>query len=420
MGDNDGIGYYVLCKMEHRRKVVDTLPRQKRPKYEYVPAKGLYRKRIKDIDGKYVEITAKSPEVLDEKVREAQELIEHASFRKENPLVRDYAEKWLTMHSAHVRPTTMIDYTSCVKIYIIGKIGDMYMSEVRPDDVKMAIVEASKKSTSIYRKTQMLFKMIFQSAVDSGIIDKNPCENLNPKGGIEAKEKTALTDKQMKTLLESVKGLPVETFVMLGLYAGLRREESLGLKWENVFLDTEAPHLSVQTAWHTEHNRPVITTNLKTKAARRNIPIPKPLLDHLAEKKKAAASDFVIANSDGNPLSETQWQRLWKYVVTRTTKERTYTRYDEKGAPVKHEVKPVLGQSAPHNPGVVYTMDFVPTPHQLRHTYITNLLLAGVDVKTVQYLAGHEHAKITLDIYAHLTYNRPEDLKQKIDSAFGK
>lgn len=396
------------------------MPRQKKPKYEYVEKLGRYRKRVKDADGKYVAIYGVTPEELEERVREAQELISTASYHRENPLVKEYAEKWLTMHSAHVRTTTMTDYTSCVKIYIIGTIGNMYMADVRPDDVKLAIVEASKKSTSIYRKTQMLFKMIFQSAVDSGIIGKNPCENLNPKGGIEAKEKTALTDKQMNTLLESVKGLPVETFVMLGLYAGLRREESLGLKWENVFLETDAPHISVQTAWHTEHNRPVITTNLKTRAARRNIPIPKLLLDHLAEKKIVATSEFVIANSEGGPLSETQWQRLWKYVVTRTTKERTYTRYKKDGTKEVHTVAPVLGEKAPHNGNVVYTMDFVPTPHQLRHTYITNLLLAGVDVKTVQYLAGHEHAKITLDIYAHLTYNRPEDLKQKIDLAFSR
>lgn len=393
------------------------MARQKKPKYEYIPSKGLYRKRLKDTDGRYVEITAKTLEALEEKIRDAQEQISHASFRRENPLVRDYAEKWLTMHSAHVRSTTMIDYTSCVKIYIIGTIGDMYMADVRPDDVKLAIVEAAKKSNSIYRKTQMLFKMIFQSAVDSGIIDKNPCESLNPKGGKEAKGKTALTDEQQRTLLESVKGLPVETFIMLGLYAGLRREEALGLKWENVFLDADAPHISVQTAWHTEHNRPVITEDLKTKAARRNIPIPKVLVDHLAEKKAVTKSLYVIANSDGEPLSETQWQRLWKYVVTRTTKERTYTRYKD-GKKEVHTVTPVLGEKAAHNGNVTYTMDFVPTPHQLRHTYITNLLLAGVDVKTVQYLAGHEHAKITLDIYAHLKYNRPEDLKQKIDSAF--
>lgn len=57
-----------------------------------------------------------------------------------------------------------------------------------------------------------------------------------------------------------------------------------------------------------------------------------------------------------------------------------------------------------------YTMDFEVTPHQLRHTYITNLLYAGVDPKTVQYLAGHENSKTTMDIYAKVKYNRPEEL----------
>lgn len=394
------------------------MPRQKKTKYEYIPSRKLYRKRIKDTDGKYVAITASTPEALAEKIAEAEELIANATYHRENPLVRDYAKKWLTMHSANVRPTTMIDYTSCVKIYIIDEIGDMYLSEVRPDDVKMAIVKASQKSSSIYRKTQMLYKMIFQSAVDSKLIDESPCVNLNPKGGIEAKQKKALTDKQMNTLIDAVRGLPVETFVLLGLYAGLRREEALGLKWENVHLEKDAPHISVQTAWHCEHNRPIISSDLKTDAARRNIPIPKPLFHHLVEKKKSAASEYVIANSEGQPLSQTQWKRLWQYVVTRTTKERTYTRY-ENGIAVKHTVCPVLGEHAARNPGVVYTMDFVPTPHQLRHTYITNLLLAGCDVKTVQYLAGHENAKITLDIYTHLTYNRPEDLISKINMAFG-
>lgn len=52
--------------------------------------------------------------------------------------------------------------------------------------------------------------------------------------------------------------------------------------------------------------------------------------------------------------------------------------------------------------------------------YITNLLLGGVDIKTVQYLAGHERATITLDIYAHLTYNCPEDILVKVNSAFAE
>ena len=60
------------------------------------------------------------------------------------------------------------------------------------------------------------------------------------------------------------------------------------------------------------------------------------------------------------------------------------------------------------------------TPHTLRRTYITNLLYAGVDPKTVQYLAGHENSKTTMDIYAKLKYNKPEDLLDVVNAAFGQ
>ena len=57
---------------------------------------------------------------------------------------------------------------------------------------------------------------------------------------------------------------------------------------------------------------------------------------------------------------------------------------------------------------------------QLRHTYITNLIYASVDPKTVQYLAGHENSKITMDIYAKVKYNKPEQLSAVVNTAFGQ
>lgn len=208
-------------------------------------------------------------------------------------------------------------------------------------------------------------------------------------------------------------------FVMIGLYAGLRREEILALKWDCVFLDGDAPYLSVRRAWHTEHNRPVITTELKTKAAKRDVPLPPQLAECLRETKKKSSSEYVIANSEGGPLSYTQFKRVWKYIETRTTKERTYTRYVN-GQKIKHTVKPTLGEKAAHNGNVVYSLDFQVTPHQLRHTYITNLIYAAVDPKTVQYLAGHENSKITMDIYAKAKYNRPQQLSAVVTNAFNK
>lgn len=92
-----------------------------------------------------------------------------------------------------------------------------------------------------------------------------------------------------------------------------------------------------------------------------------------------------------------------------------YERTPEKSAP-KVLLLPQSNRDATHavrylsGRGIDHTMDFEVTPHQLRHTYITNLLYAGVDPKTVQYLAGHENSKTTMDIYAKVKYNRPEEL----------
>ena len=254
--------------------------------------------------------------------------------------------------------------------------------------------------------------------MESRIIHINPTIHLSAKGGgIPQKEKVALTDEQAERLIETVKELPPYVFVMLGLYAGLRREEILALQWDSIYLDVPTPYISVRRAWRTEHNRPVVSTVLKTKAAKRDIPIPQCLVDCLREVKKASISEYVIADSQGQPLSYSQFKRVWQYVVVRSTKERNYYKYVN-GESIKYTVKPTLGGSQKNNPNIVYRLDFEVTPHQLRHTYITNLLYAGVDPKTVQYLAGHENSKTTMDIYAKVKYNKPEELVDTINAAF--
>ena len=106
-----------------------------------------------------------------------------------------------------------------------------------------------------------------------------------------------------------------------------------------------------------------------------------------------------------------------KRVALYGRKERSYYRY-ENGKRVKYTVKPVLGERAAHNGKVVYSLDFEVTLHLLRHTYITNLIHASVDPKTVQYLAGHENSKITMDIYAKAKYNRPDELAGILEDTF--
>ena len=84
------------------------------PKYGTVVLKGVeyYRTRIEDADGRRVALYARTPEELLEKVEEAQRQIEDAVFRRTTPTVAEYCERWLTMQSARIRPTTLIDYCS--------------------------------------------------------------------------------------------------------------------------------------------------------------------------------------------------------------------------------------------------------------------------------------------------------------------
>ena len=394
------------------------MARPRKPRYEYVPKLKLYRKRIKDADGKSVAIYGKTEDQLTANLREAEAHIEKAKHNRTHPTLQIYAERWMEIYLPKVGVGTQADYKYIITNFIIGPLGHRYMSDITQDDVELALLQVNAKSESVYRKTTMLFKRIFEAAEENEIIEKSPCRKLS-KGGIPQEEKVALNDEQTATLLDAISTARTDIipFVMIGLYAGLRREEILGLMWKNVTLDGDAPHISVRTALRWEHNRPVVSSELKTPAARRDVPIPPQLVECLRSVKETAKSDYVFTGKTGAPKTETQFKHMWESVTCRMVKERTYVKYIN-GQRIVRTITPKKGEKARCR-NYCYTIDFEVSPHILRHTYITNLLLAGVDVKTVQYLAGHENSKITMDIYAHLTYNRPQDIILKVNRAFG-
>jgi integrase len=49
------------------------------------------------------------------------------------------------------------------------------------------------------------------------------------------------------------------------------------------------------------------------------------------------------------------------------------------------------------------------TPHELRHRFLSLLLLAGIDIVLVRRIAGHKKASITLDVYGHVLLDEPEE-----------
>lgn len=366
--------------------------KQNIPSYGTVEISGVtyFRTRVTDADGKRVPLYASTCEELYKKEQDARQQVQDILFRRQNPTVEDYCERWLLMRSATVTQDTLRNYRREMYKYIVEPLGNLYLSDVTADDIKLALVPVSKRAKHTFDTVNMLIKSVFYSAERSEVIDYNPAAKISAKGGVPGKPMDALTDEQVKKLVDTVKGLPPYVFVMLGLYAGLRREESLALQWDCVFLDTPTPYISVRRAWRGSHRKePEISTVLKTPASRRDIPIPKCLVECLREAKQFSKSAFVISNRKGGPLSEGEFVGVWYHVKSRTAGEKISYKYVN-GEHIRYTTYSIPGSHRKDFPNHVYSLDFHVTPHQLRHTYITNLLYMGVDPKTVQYLAGHK------------------------------
>lgn len=184
------------------------------------------------------------------------------------------------------------------------------------------------------------------------------------------------------------------------------------MQWDCVFLEADDPYISVQRSVTWKNNRPIISEILKSDAARRVIPIVPELADHLTAEKEKSKGKFVIGGQ--YPLTETGFRRRWEAIDTRSTY--TETTIDKNGKEVEIEHK--LGEKIKYHNDLYLSIDFHVTPHLLRHTYITRLILAGVNIKVVQYLAGHATVDITLNIYTHLMEHSPKDTAGAVFAAF--
>ncbi|MDO4989341.1 MAG: tyrosine-type recombinase/integrase [Eubacteriales bacterium] len=374
----------------------------------------LYCKKIKDrSSGKWIPVYGHTKEETRRKARAREaELAAEADLR-ENPPFWTYARQWYELHKGDYSSKRQQDYKNAINNHICPRLGSKRIRDVTYSDVRLVMADVAESSKSLQQKIVTAMRKIFDAAVKDKIIEESPCAALKP-GGQEAPEKEALTRAQQRALLSSVRDCPIYPFVALCLYTGLRREEALGLQWSHVHLDAPAPWLDVRTScdWNGK-NQPELTTLLKSDAAYRSIPLPPPLVEILKDLQKAQKGPCVICRGEGELLSAAAFRRRWSAVTIR--EEHTLKR-TMRGKTVEQQLR--VGDPVPYHKGVAVTMDFHTTPHLLRHTYISELILSGVAVKRVQYLAGHSSPIQTLKIYTHLMENKPEDLYGEVLKAF--
>lgn len=291
---------------------------------------------------------------------------------------QEVAELWFVLlkeDKLHSKSKEIV--TGILARHVYPVIGQKKVRDIKPADILLLMKSVSGSSNSLQRKVLQYTKAICSFAADNALIPKSPVLSSIKAGGAETEEVEALTDDQCAMLLDAVKDTRAYLFVELLLYTGLRRGEALGLMWQDINFDKA--ELSVcRSIVYTDGNQTgEINNDLKTSNARRVVPIVPWLLEDLKAAKAESNALYVFAMNDGRYLSKSSFRKLWEIVENRTTATQT------KRSRLKR------------------TLDFTVHPHQLRHTCVTRWIENGLDLKEVQYLAGHATADITMNIYAH-------------------
>jgi len=358
--------------------------------------KKVYTKTITLPNGKRKYIRSADPKELDRKYNELKAEIGAGVDVSSNVTVQQLAQTWYNVYKKpHLKEGGQRAVKNTVNNHILPIIGALKVRDVKPVHIRQVMAVESDLSKSQQRKTIQALRGIFRAGVENGIIVKSPVPEEMKASGKDTEEKVPLTTLQSQRLLQTVKDTRAFLCVAIILGTGLRREEVCGLMWSDI--DLEEGSISVNRVRTFYDNAGSFSDDLKSKAARRTVPTPNWLTEALRAAHANAKSLYVLHTKTGAPLTKDSFRSMWEIITSRTTDDPKLL-----GEPIDER-----------HPKITYGIDFHVYPHLLRHTCITRWFEAGLDVKTVQYLAGHETPEITLKIYTHYLQEEREAVTMK-------
>jgi len=225
------------------------------------------------------------------------------------------------------------------------------------------------------RRYYGLVSAILGAAVQMQAIPDNPALRVVKPKGIK-KEAAYLDDKEALQVMETLATAPLKwrTAMMLLLYSGMRRGELCGLTWDDLDFDNKLVHITKANQYLA--GRGIIEKGTKNETSNPVIKLPDEMFVMLIEYRGWQAGERLKMGD--------RWQDSGKVFT------------QENGQPI-HPTS-ITGwvrdfreaHSLPHF-----------TPHTLRHTSATLLIMQGVPVKAVSARLGHAIQNTTNAVYSH-------------------
>lgn len=370
--------------------------------------------------------------------------------------VNDFLDEWLrSAVLGDVAARTYADYSENLDRYIRPPLGKVMLHELTPIMVQAVFTDLKERlAPRTVRYALAIFRRALDGAVGWKMIRQNPATAVKVADRKRRRDPKPVQSFDQALAAAFLEVTPLDrwrVFFELLLGTGLRPEEALGLQWQHVLWSRGEVHVqqalvrprrSLVRAKLSDGNWTLEPT--KTKKGVRMVPVPPPVLDLLRRHRKdqleeiAAAGDayephnFVFATPLGAPLRDSNlsgarhFKRLLRLIGARKFQaareaaglsEREvgrlvgasawFTKQLENGQEVQLDEARIRTLSAALGVPAAEFQEYLELPkrfhlYDLRHTYATLSLLAGVQLKEVSEHLGHASISITADIYSHV------------------
>lgn len=332
--------------------------------------------------------------------------------------VKTWADTWLPIHAARVRPKTYGTDAGAVAKWIIPTIGRKRLEGLTPGDVRavhVAIRNAGRSSTTARQAHWVLRKMLNDALLEGHRVPPNVLLVEAPAAAVH--DRTAIPTDQAKAILaQAVEGGNGARWVM-ALLQGMRQAEVLGLTWDAV--DLEAGTLDVSWQLQTVPYR-----DKRNRAAGFRVPDgydAQHLVHgyHLTRPKTARGQRIIplvpwavtaLRQWRDGGWTPNEWGLLWTGIDTRWGDDRI--RPQRATADRKEWAALQQRAGVRHESGRLYTL------HEARHTTATLLMELGVDARVIEAIMGHSSI-VTTRGYQHVSQALARQAMEDMASRLG-
>ncbi len=289
-------------------------------------------------------------------------------------------ETWLPLQRQRLRPSTLHDYDNRINTHVVPYLGNIQLQDLDAQHLdrlySQLLERGGPKGKPLAPKTVRNVHVVLRKALADAsrkrLVARNVAIDADPPRVPSAGERDhdVWSPDELRAFLVAIKDHPLAPAYVLAASTGMRRGEVLGLRWDDVDLDLRTIAIR-QTVISVNYE--VLRSEPKTARGRRTISIDEAtaaiLRYHHAVAKRAGGihehplfGRLVFARPDGSPIHPDFFSQTFDRTVA------------------KQKLRKVR-------------------LHDLRHSYATLALRAGVDAKTVSSRLGHSTVAFTLDVY---------------------